>query len=143
MYPRDTTVDSQFERNHAKGYFTTRERIACLHKEVFYPVQILKALRSENLQGSLASVTRIINKIQKTGSTESRPRSGRPTKLPADAKALIKKHMRTNDEATNIQIKKTTGQACNRCELLNCAKIASQTGIDTAAHPLLSTDKSS
>ena len=104
MYPRDTTVDSQFERNHAKGYFTTRERIACLHKEVFYPVQILKALRRENLQGSLASVTRIINKIQKTGSTENRPRSGRPTKLPADAKAFIEKQI--NDEATSVQIPK-------------------------------------
>ena len=83
---------------------STRKRIACLHKEVFYPVQILKALRSENLQGSLASVTRIINKIQKTGSTENRPRSGRPTKLPADAKAFIEKQI--NDEATSVQIPK-------------------------------------
>ena len=84
----------------------TRERIACLHKEVFYPVQILKALRRENLQGSLASVTRIINKIQKTGSTENRPRSGRLTKLPEDAKAFIKKKKRINDEATSILIQK-------------------------------------
>ena len=84
----------------------TRERIACLHKEVFYPVQILKALRRENLQGSLASVTRIINKIQKTGSTENRPRSGRPTKLPADAKAFIEKQMPINDEKTSVQIPK-------------------------------------
>ena len=106
MYPRDTTVDSQFERNHAKDYFTTRERIACLHKEVFYPVQILKALRRENLQGSLASVTRIINKIQKTGSTENRPRSGRLTKLSEDAKAFIEKKKRINDEATSILIQK-------------------------------------
>ena len=118
----------------------TRKRIACLHKKEFYDVQVLKALGLENLQGSLASVTRIINKIQKTGSTENRPRSGSPIKLPADAKVLIEKQMRTNDEATSIKIKK---QLANRCELLNCAKIASQTGMDTAAHPLLSTDKSS
>ena len=64
-------------------------RIACLHKEGFYPVQILKALRRENLQGSLTSVTRIINKIQKNGSTEIHPRSGRPTRLPVDAKAFM------------------------------------------------------
>ena len=67
----------------------TRKRIACLHKKEFYDVQVLKALRLENLQGSLASVTRIINKIQKTGSTENRPRSGSPIKLPADAKVII------------------------------------------------------
>ena len=84
----------------------TRKRIACLEKEGFYPVQILKALRRENLQGSLASVTRIINKIQKTGSTENRPRSGRPTELPADAKAFSEKQMRINDGATSIQIQK-------------------------------------
>ena len=92
----------------------TKKRIACLHKEGFCPVEILKALRHENLQRSSASVTRVINKIQKTGSTENRPRSGRPTKLPADAKAFIKKQIRINDEATSIQIKKTTGQAWNR-----------------------------
>ena len=84
----------------------TKKRIACLHKEGFYPVERLKALRHENLQRSSASVTRVINKIQKTGSTENRPRSGRPTKLPADAKAFIKKQIRINDEATSIQIKK-------------------------------------
>ena len=99
---------------------STRKRIACLHKEVFYPVQILKALRSENLQGSLASVTRIINKIQKTGSTENRPRSGRPTKLPADAKALIKKQMRTKDEATSIQIQK---QLAKRAIVVNSSTV--------------------
>ena len=106
---------SVFAYNVPAGYYRvimpkvtshTRGRITCLHKEVFYPVQILKALRSENLQGSLASVTRIINKIQKTGSTENRPRSGRPTKLPADMKAFIEKQMRINDEATSIQIQK-------------------------------------
>ena len=117
----------------------TRKRIACLHKEGFYPVQILKALRRENLQGSLATVTRIINNLQKTGSTENCPRSGGPTKLPADAKAFIEKQMRINDEAT----RNNTGQAWNHCELLHCAKIARQTGMDDAAHPLLSTYKSS
>ena len=55
---------------------------------------------------SLASVTRIINKIQKTGSTENCSRSGRPTELSADAKAFIEKQMRINNEATSIQIKK-------------------------------------
>ena len=84
----------------------TRKRIACLHQGGFYPVQILKALRHENLQGSPASVTRIINKIKKTGSTENRPRSGRPTKLLADAKTFTEKQMRINDEATSIHIQK-------------------------------------
>ena len=49
-----------------------------------------------------AKIYRIINKIQKTGSTENRPRSGRPTKLPADAKAFIEKQMPINDEATSV-----------------------------------------
>ena len=99
---------------------STRKRIACLHKEVFYPVQILKALRSENLQGSLVSVTRIINKIQKTGSTENCPRSGRPTKLSAYAKALNKKQMRTKDEATSIQIQK---QLAKRAIVVNSSTV--------------------
>ena len=98
----------------------TRKRIACLHKEGFYPVQIWKALRRENLQGSLASVTRIVNKIQKTGSTENRPRSGRSTKLPADAKAFVEKQMRINDEATSIQIKK---QLAKRGIVLNSSTV--------------------
>ena len=76
----------------------TRKKIACLHKEGFFPVQILKALRSENLQDH--------QQIQKTGSTENRVRSGRPTKLPVDAKAFIEKQMCINDEATRIQIPK-------------------------------------
>ena len=77
-------------------------------------------MRHKNLQRSLASVTRVISKIQKTGSTENRPRSGRPTKLPADAKALIKKQMRTNDEATSIQIKK---QPAKRAIVVNSSTV--------------------
>ena len=116
-----------------------RKRIACLHKDGFCPIQKLKALRRENLQGSLESVTRIINKLQKTGSTEKCPRSGRPTKLPEDAKAFTEMQMRISKHSDS----KTTGQAWNRRELLHCAKIASQTGMNYAAHPLLSFYESS
>ena len=87
----------------------TSKRIPCLHKEGFYPVQILKASRRENLQGSLASVTGIINKIQKIRSTENRPRSGRPTELPADAKAFLENaYKRRGNKHPDS---KTTGQA--------------------------------
>ena len=57
-------------------------------------------------------------------------------------KAFIEKQMRINDEATSIQIQKQLAKR-GRYELLHCAKIASQTGMDAVAHSLLSTDKSS
>ena len=60
----------------------TRKKIACLHKEGFFPYKYWKPWE--------AKIYRIINKIQKTGSTENRVRSGRPTKLPVDAKLLLK-----------------------------------------------------
>ena len=50
----------------------TRNRIDCLLKEGFPPVKILKVLRGEGLEASLASVTRIIQKLRTTGSTENR-----------------------------------------------------------------------
>jgi len=84
----------------------TRNRIVCLLKEGFPPVKILKVLRGEGLEASLASVTRIIQKLRTTGSTENHSQSGRPTKLSAEAKAFIESQMRKNDEATSIEIQK-------------------------------------
>ena len=55
---------------------------------------------------SFASITRIIKKLQLTGSVKNLKRSGRPTKLTAEAKAVIETMMRRNDEATSIAIQK-------------------------------------
>ena len=84
----------------------TRNRIDCLFKEGLHPVEIVKVVKREGLQASLASVTRIIRKIQQTGSSKNLPRSGRPKKLSPEAKAFIEDQMRKNDETTSIQIQK-------------------------------------
>ena len=56
------------------------------------------------MQASFSSVTRIVRKIQQTGSTKNLPRSGRPKTLSAEAKAFVEDQMRKNDEATSIEI---------------------------------------
>lgn len=82
----------------------TRNRIDCLFKEGLRPVEIVKVVKREGLQGSFSSVTRIVRKIQQTGSTKNLPRSGRPKTLSAEAKAFVEDQMRKNDEATSIEI---------------------------------------
>ena len=84
----------------------TRSRIESLYNQGSRPVEILKKLSKEGLKASLASITRIIKKIQDTGSTKNLHRSGRRTKLPMEAKAFIEDQMRKNDEATSSQIQK-------------------------------------
>jgi len=63
-------------------------------------------LKNEGLSASLASVTRIIKKLQITGSVANLPRSGRPKKLSEEAKAFIDQQMQKNDEMTSRQIQK-------------------------------------
>ena len=82
----------------------TRNRIDCLFKEGLRPVEIVKVVKREGLQASFSSVTRIVRKIQQTGSTKNLPGSGRPKTLSAEAKAFVEDQMRKNDEATSIEI---------------------------------------
>ena len=63
-------------------------------------------LKGEGLLVSFASVTRIIKKLQLTGSVANLPRSGRPRKLSVAANAFIDQQMRSNDEMTSAQIQK-------------------------------------
>ena len=84
----------------------TRTRIALLHKEGLHPAGILRSLKSEGLPVTLGTVSRIIKKLQVTGCLENLPRSGRPSKLSAEAKAFIDQQMRRNDEMTSGQIQK-------------------------------------
>lgn len=84
----------------------TRSRIESFYKQGLRPAKIFKELSNEGLKVSFASVTRIIKKIQDTGSTKNLHRSGRPTKLSVEAKSFIEDQMRKNDEATSRQIQK-------------------------------------
>ena len=84
----------------------TRTRIELLHKQGLHPAGIFRSLKSEGLLVSLATVSRIIKKLQVTGSVANLPRSGRPAKLSVDAKAFIDQQMRKNDETTTQQIQK-------------------------------------
>ena len=85
----------------------TRTRIELLDKQGLPPVGILRSLKNEGLVVSLSSVTRIIKKLQTTGSVANRPHSGRPAKLSSrEAQAFINQQMRKNDEMTSGQIQK-------------------------------------
>ena len=59
----------------------TRTRIELLHKQGLHPAGIFRSLKNEGLLVSLASVLRIVKKLQLTGSVANLPRSGRPAKL--------------------------------------------------------------
>ena len=84
----------------------TRTRIEFLYKQDLHPAEIFKLLKGEGLLVSFASVTRIIKKLQLTGSVANLPRSGRPRKLSVAANAFIDQQMRSNDEMTSAQIQK-------------------------------------
>ena len=84
----------------------TRKRIQLLHENGLQPVAIFKKLRDERSFISYQSVARIVKKIKLTGSVDNFPKSGRPRKLNASAKAFIEAQMRKNDEATSCQIQK-------------------------------------
>ena len=84
----------------------TRTRIEFLHKQGLHPAGIFRSLKNEGLLVSLTSISRIVKKVQTTGSVANLPRSGRPTKLSVDAKAFIDQQMRENDETTSQQIQK-------------------------------------
>ena len=84
----------------------TRTRIELLNKQGLHPAEIFKLLKGEGLLVSFASVTRIIKKLQLTGSVANLPRSGRPRKLSVEANAFIDQQMRSNDEMTSAQIQK-------------------------------------
>ena len=84
----------------------TQTRIELLYKQGLCPAGILRSLKSAGLLVSLQSVSRIIKKLQTTGSVANLPRSGRPKKLSEAAKAFIEQQMRKNDEMTSSQIQK-------------------------------------
>ena len=79
-----------------------RTRIELLYKQGLHPAEIFKLLKGERLLVSFASVTRIIKKLQLTGSVANLPRSGRPRKLSVVANAFIDQQMRSNDEMMMI-----------------------------------------
>ena len=84
----------------------TRKRIQSLNENGLQPLAMFKKLRDEGSFVSYQSVARIAKKIKLTGSVDNLPKSGRPRKLNASAKAFIEAQMRKNDEATSRQIQK-------------------------------------
>ena len=79
-------------------------RSVIMPKVFFYPAGIFRSLKSKGLLVSLTSISRIIKKLQITGSVANLPCSGRPTKLTVDAKAFIDQQMRKNNETTIMWI---------------------------------------
>ena len=84
----------------------TRSRIKVLDKQGLTPVAILRSLKNEGLSASLASVTRIVEKLRITGSVANLLRSGRPKKLSEEVRAFPDQQMQKNDEMTSSQIQK-------------------------------------
>ena len=68
-----------------------RTQIELLHNQGLHPSGILKTLKGEGLVVSLSGITRMIKKLRLTGSVANLPRSGRPRKLSAEARAFMGK----------------------------------------------------
>ena len=83
-----------------------RTRIELLHNQGLHPAGILKTLKGEGLVVSLSGISRMIKKLRLTGSVANLPRSGRPRKLSAEARAFIDQQMRKDDEMTSAKIQK-------------------------------------
>ena len=83
-----------------------RTRIKLLYNQGLHPAGILKTLKGEGLVVSLSGITRMIKKLHLTSSVANLPHSGRPRKLPVEARAFIDQQMRKNDEMTSVKIQK-------------------------------------
>ena len=121
----------------------TRARIESLYKQDFHHAEIFHKIQKENLPVSFASITRIIKKLQLTGSVKNLKRSGRPPKLSTEAKALMEAEMRRNEEATSIKIQKKLAEQGITGSCLNSTKILVPTRLDIADNTLLPADKRS
>ena len=84
----------------------TRKRIQSLHEQTLHAIEIFKMLKGEDLAVSYQCVTRIINKLKLTSSTDNMARSGWPRKVSPEAKAFIEEQMRRNDKTTSCEIQK-------------------------------------
>ena len=83
-----------------------RTRIELLHNQGLHPAGILKTLKGEGLVVSLSGITRLIKKLRLTSSVANLPHSGRPRKLPVEARAFIDQQMCKNDEMASTKIQK-------------------------------------
>ena len=70
-----------------------RTQIELLHNQGLHPAGILKTLKGEGLVVSLSGITCMIKKLRLTSSVANLPRSGRPRKLSAEARAFIDQQM--------------------------------------------------
>ena len=77
-----------------------RERIRQLTRVRATVAEILDALRKEGICTCRQTVWRIQRHIEEYGTIEPLPKSGRPTKLSANALQLIENSMRRDDETT-------------------------------------------
>ena len=136
MYPRDNTVDSQ-----VTSY--TRKRIAFLHKEGFYPFTDIESLETRKSTRKLSKRQQDHQKNTENWIRWKPPSIRKADKASSRYESFYWEANANKRRGNKHSNSKTTGQAWNLYELLHCAKIASQTGIDAVAHSLLSTDKSS
>ena len=83
-----------------------RTRIELLHNQGLYPAGMLKTLKGKGLVVSLSGVTHMIKKLHLTGSLANLTCSGRPRKLPVEARAFIDQQMRKNGEMMSAKIQK-------------------------------------
>ena len=89
-----------------KYSYHVRTQIKLLHHQGLHPAGILKTLKGKGLVVSPSGISRIIKKLHLTGSVANLPHSGRPRKLPVEARAFIDQQMRKNDEMTSATIQK-------------------------------------
>ena len=65
---------------------------------------ICHMLREEGLIANRMGMHKFLQKHRETNNIERRPGSGRPMKMTAAVKTLVKRQMRDNDEKTAVQL---------------------------------------
>ena len=81
-----------------------KQRIVFYHREGLTPLQILSALKVENVFTTRQTIARFIARFQKTGTIACREGSGRPSKITDRVRELIERRMREDDETTATQL---------------------------------------
>ena len=87
------------------------------------PSAISKNLRDEKLSASKRRIAKFLKKYRETGSIARRSGSGRPSKVTAAVKLLVKEQMRKDDETTAHQLHallRSKGFTLSLCTVLRC-----------------------
>ena len=78
----------------------TKRRILFYHAKDYRPRRIAELLLQEGITASSRGIALFIARCEKTGTSDRRPGSSRPTKITNEMKAMVEKQMARDDETT-------------------------------------------